>query len=306
MRYSMKFKIADVIFGLTSRYPRIFKENREYLRRYGAFIYRGKKNAKINITVEVVDKFPPIRGQEVFAVYEPDSGYERWRLWENRDEYSYYCPIPGREVTAFIKKDFSLARTYVLPYKSNYAWDAKDIIYDLMLVMLINYFAYNQNGLILHAAAVKEDGHAIVFAGRSESGKTTTARLWHRHSKAAVLNDDRVIVRKTAKGFFAYSGPWSGEYGHAVTAVSDQAPLRGLFVIGHAKKNYYRALAPAEALRALYPTLFTGFWNRKLMDNTLGLCEELMGRSAVFRLGFVKDKKVISFVRKIIAKTNQL
>jgi hypothetical protein len=306
MRYAVRFKIADIIFNLTSHYPRIFKENRDFLRRYGAFIYRGKRKANISITVRVVEKFPAIHGQEVFAVYEPGSGYERWRLWENKKEYVYLCPISERETMAFIKKDFSRARAYVFPYKGEFAWDAKEIIYDLMQIMLINYFAYHENGLILHAAAIKENGCSLVFAGRSGSGKSTTARLWHRHSQAAILNDDRVIVRKTKNGFCSYSGPWHGEFGHEVTAVSDQAPLRGLFIIGHANKNCCRALPQAEAFRALYPTLFSVFWNRQLMDNTLKLCAELMSRTAVSRLGFVKDKKVISFVRQFIAKADQL
>jgi len=306
LRYSMKFKIADIVFELISHYPRIFKEDRDYLNRYGAFIYKGKQNAKIKISVEVVETLPGVRGKEIFAVYEPVSGYERWRLWENKDEYVYHCPIPERAAMAFISKDFSRARAYVPPYEGKFAWDAVDIIYDMMQIMLINYFAYRQNGLFLHAAAIKENGYALVFAGRSESGKSTTARLWHRHSRAVVLNDDRVIVRKTAKGFFAYSGPWSGEFGHEATAVSAQASLRGLFVIEHAKKNFCRPLAVEGAFRALYPTLFPVFWDGRLMNNTVNLCEELMSRVAVSRLGFVKNKKVIPFVRRIVAEPNKL
>jgi hypothetical protein len=306
MLYSVRFKIADIIFKLTSRYPRIFKENRDLLRRYGAFTYRGCKKADINIAIEVAEKFPGISGREIFTVYEPGSGFERWRLYQDEREYVYLCPIPGREALAFINNDFSRARAYVLPFKGKFAWDAKEIIYDLMQVMLINYFAHRREGLILHAAAIKENRRALIFAGRSGRGKSTTARLWHRHSQAVVLNDDRVIVRKTRKGFYAYSGPWHGEFGHTVTAVSDQAPLQSLFIIEHAKNNICRQLAPAEAFRALYPTLFSVFWSRQLMDNTLRLCADLMNGLAVFRLGFVKDKKVIPFVRRIIDKGNQL
>jgi hypothetical protein len=302
----MKLKIADIVFELSSRCPRIFKEDRDYLSRYGAFIYKGRQNAKIKISVAVVAKLPAVRGKEVFAVYEPASGFERWRLWENKDTYVFHCPIPERAAMAFISKDFSRVQAYVPPYEGKFAWDVVDIIYDMMQIILINYFAHHRNGLILHAAAIKENDYSLVFAGKSESGKSTTARLWYRHSKAIVLNDDRVIVRKTAKGFIAYSGPWSGEFGHTATAVSDQAPLQGLFIIEHAKNNFCRVLTQAGAFRALYPTLFSFFWDRRLMSNTLGLCEELISRAAVSRLGFVKNKKAISFVRQIIAKTNQL
>jgi hypothetical protein len=295
----VKFKIADIVFKLTSRYPVIFKDNRElYLRKYGNFIYRGKQNSAINISVDVVEKFPFFPGKKVFAVYEDGGDEERWRLWENKNEYVYHCPIPERESMAFVAKDFSSARAYVPPFEGRFAWDIKDILYDLMQVMLINYFAYNKNGLILHAAAVKDGRQAIVFAGKSGNGKSTTARLWHRYSKAVVLNDDRVIVRKTAKDFFAYSGPWHGEFGNSVEAFPNQARLCGLFVLEHAKKNFCCTLPREEAFRTLYPTLFSVFWNRLLMDNTLSLCEELIDTAAVSRLGFVKDKNIISFVRQ--------
>jgi len=304
MRYAIKLKIADIVFKLTSRYPRIFKENNDYLRRYGAFFYHGKKSAQIKISVTVSEKYPAIHGKEIFAVYEPVSGFERWRLWENKNEYIYQCPIPDREVTAFVNKDFSRAHAFVLPFEGKFAWDVKDIIYDLMQVVLINYFAYRKNGLILHAAAIKENKHALVFAGKSESGKSTTARLWHRHSRAVILNDDRVIVRKTRQGFFAYSGPWHGEFGHSVVTVSDQAPLKGIFIIEHAQKNFCRALWGGKVFRALYPVLFSVFWSRELMNNTLNLCQDLMEKVSILRLGFVKDKKVIPFVRQVIDKTN--
>ena len=301
MRHSIKFKIAGIVFNLTSRYPVMFRDHQElYLRRYGNFIYYGKQKAQINISIDVASKLPFTRDKKIFSVYEDGGNDQRWRLHEARDGYVYQCPIPERRSMAFVAKDFSCAKAYVPPFKGKFAWDIRDILYDLMQIMLINYFAYHKNGLILHAAAVKDGRKAIVFAGRSESGKSTTAVLWHKYSKAIILNDDRVIVRKTAKGFFAYSGPWHGAFGNSAVAFSNQARLRGLFVLEHAKKNFCCTLSREEAFRFLYPTLFSVFWNGRLMDNTLTLCEELINKTVVSRLGFVKNKKVISFVRQVL------
>ena len=214
--------------------------------------------------------------------------------------------MSDREVMAQVNKDFSRAQAMTLVYRGEFVWDLREIVYDLMQIMLINHMAYHQKGLILHAAGVKENNRAFVFAGRSESGKSTTARLWHKHSKAVVLNDDRVIARKTGEGYRAYSSPWSGEFGHEKTSVSDEAPLKALFIIEHAKENFCRRLSGAQAFRFLYPVLFPVFWNRELIGNNLELCQDLMNNIPIVRLGFVKNKKVISFVRQIVHAQVQL
>jgi len=306
MRYVTKFKIAGLIFKLTSRYPLVLKDDQELLNRYEAFLYHGRQKDDIKISVEVVKSFPAVSGKEVFAVHEPVSDFERWRLWEDKNGYVFYCPLADREVMAWVKKDFSRARAYTLTYRKEFVWDPRDIIYDLMQVMLINHLACRKKGLILHAAGIKENNRAVVFAGKSESGKSTTAWIWHKYSKAVVLNDDRIIVRKAKKGFWAYSAPWHGEFGHERRAVSAQAALKTLFIIEHGKDNSCRRIEGVELFQALYPVLFPVFWDAALMDNTLDVCQDLMKSVTVYRLGFVKNKKVISFVRRIVAKRVQL
>lgn len=306
MLYVIRFKIAGLIFKLSGRYPQALKDGKEFSRRYEAFFYHGRKKADINISVEVVKSFPDVSGEEIFVVHEPASGFERWRLWRNKDGYIFHCPMADREVMAWVNRDFSLARVNTLVCRNEFVWDPKDIIYDFMQIMLINHFACRKKGLILHAAGIKESGRALVFAGNSESGKSTTARLWHQYSKAVILNDDRILARKTKKGYRVYSGPWSGEFGHSRKAVSDEAELKALFIIEHAKKNFCRRLLGAQAFRFLYPVLFPVFWDAKLMGNNLDLCQDLMKNVPVFRLGFVKNKKIISFVRQSVNENIQL
>lgn len=300
------FGIAGVTFALTSARPQEPRDAEDCLPRYAAFLRRAPAKPDIRISVAVTRTPPAPRGKRVFAVYEPASGFERWQLWEGRKDFLYLCPIPERRVTAVVAKDFSWARAYVPPYRGRLAWDVRDILYDLMQILLINYFAHRRSGLFLHAAGVKEKGHSLVFAGKSESGKSTTARLWHRHSRATVLNDDRIIVRKDARGYVAYSAPWHGEFGHVRPAVKDQAPLKALFILGHGRRNVCRRLLGAEAFRRLYPTLFSVFWSRRLLGNVLGLCEDLLDSVPVYRLGFVKNKSAVGFVRRIVDQAARL
>jgi len=307
MHYSTKVKVADIIFSITSRFPRVFKSDKDfYLRKYGNFFGNHQGRADIKLEVHVVEKFPVLKGREIFAVYEGQETEERWRLFDYGNRYIYYTPMADREALAYISRDFTHADVYVLPHQEQMVWDMRDVIYDCMQVILINYFALNKNGLILHAAAIKDGNKGLVFAGRSGSGKSTSARLWHKYTKAAVLNDDRVIVRRIGRQFYVYSGPWHGEFGNGVVAYPRKAPLKGLFFIEHAEKNFVCKLDHAQAFRELYPSVFSVFWNRRLMLNVVVVCETLLSAIAARRLGFVKNKSVIAFVRTLSDETNQL
>ena len=68
----------------------------------------------------------------------------------------------------------------------------------------------DRGGLMFHACALAWQGLGLLFAGQSEAGKSTMAGQWHRHSDATVLNDERVAVRPSGRGFRLYGTPWHG------------------------------------------------------------------------------------------------
>lgn len=105
------------------------------------------------------------------------------------------------------------------------------------------------DAFILHASYIVIDGQAILFSAPSETGKSTQAELWKNHRNARIVNGDRVIVRKTDKGWTAggiyYSG--TSEYCENVTA-----PVRAIVLLGQAKENSVQKCAGAEAFRRLF------------------------------------------------------
>jgi len=306
MLYILKLNIAGVIFEIKSRFPRMFRDGESYLPRYEAFTYHGTKKTDIHVNVDVIKRFPALTGKQVFHVHEPASGFERWRLLCDKDIYTYYCPMKERRIMAKVDKTFTRVQAYLLAEKSLYAWDARDLIYDMLHIVLVNYFALNRNGLILHAAGIKENDTSMIFAGKSGNGKSTSAYLWHKHTGATILNDDRILIRKIKNRFYAFSGPWHGEFGHKKRAVNDGAPISGLFIIEHAKKNFAARLDNLNAFTALYPQVFTVFWDKELAANIVALCEDIINNVHIFRLGFTKNKRVIEFVRKEVDKAKKL
>jgi len=306
MKTEVKLKIADIIIQMQSDFAleQLTEEEQrlEVAERFKNFFYEGKKDPHIIIKVEIVDKLPQIRKTEpVFITYHFEDGSENWRLLKKGNTYIYKTPLKDKKQLMLVNETFDRVTAYLKPKKvKGWVWNISDIIYDFLQVLLINYFALKKRGIFTHAIGVKDlDSKGLLFAGKSGSGKTATARLWHKHSKAMVLNDDRIIVRKVNGKFLIYGSPWHGEFSDYLTSRIESAPLEKLFFIHHSSKNTARRISEKIAFNFLYPALFPTFWDKEYLENIVSFCQDLIKSVPCYSLGFVNDKRVIGFVRKI-------
>lgn len=305
-KYQAKLRIADIIIHMQSKFAleRLTEEDQrlQVSERFYNFSYSGKKKPDILINVEIVDKLPQARNAKpLFITYHFQDGKENWRLLKKGDTYIYKSPLRGKKQTMLVNKTFNRVKAYLLPKKDKgLVWNTTDIIYDFLQVLLINYFAQRNEGIFTHSIGIKElDGKGLLFCGKSSAGKSTTARLWYKYSKAMVLNDDRIIVRKNRDKFFIYGCPWHGDFEDYLTSRIESAPLERLFFIHHAPKNILRKISQKKAFNLLYPVLFPTFWDKDCLENIVSFCQDLITDVPCYSLGFVNDKEVIEFVRKM-------
>ncbi len=306
MKTEVKLKIADIIIQMQSDFAleQLTEEEQglEVAERFKNFFCEGKEDPHIIIKVEIADKLPQIRKTEpVFITYHFQDGSENWRLLKKDNTYIYKSPLKDKRQLMLVNETFDRVTAYLLPKKDKgRVWNTSDIIYDFLQVLLINNFALKKGGIFTHAIGVKElDGEGRLFAGKSGCGKSSTARLWHKHSKAMVLNDDRIIVRKLNGKFFIYGSPWHGEFSDYLASRIESAPLEKLFFIHHSSKNTVKRISEKAAFNFLYPALFPTFWDKACLENIVSFCQDLIRSAPCYSLGFVNDKRVIGFVRKI-------
>lgn len=304
----VKLKIADIIIGMESSFAlkRLTKreERLGHNERFKNFFYQGKGKPDIRVKVEIVNKLPKIRKTEpLFITYHFQDGKENWRLLKKGNTYIYKSPLENKKQVMLVNENFNRVEAFLLPKKGKgFVWDTSDIIYDFLQVLLINYFAKTGQGVFTHAIGVKDlDGGGLLFAGKSGAGKSTTARLWHKSSRAMVLNDDRIIVRNNNGKFFIYGSPWHGEFSDYLTSRIESAPLKKIFFIHHAKKNRARRIEAKQAFLLLYPALFPTFWDKRSLEKVASFSQNLVSNVPCYRLGFVNDKKIIGFVREVDA-----
>lgn len=303
-KVTVKLNIADIIIEMRSTFPleQFNKEEIKSMRseRYDNFTYKGKKRPDIKIEVNIVDKLPVIKNTKpVFITYHPDDGKENWRLLKKRNYYIYKSPLEDKKQLMIVNSSFNRVRAYLLPkHKKGCVWNSADIIYDFLQVLLINYMALNKSGMIVHSVGIKDtNGDGLIFAGESGAGKSTIARIWHKHSKAMVLNDDRIIVRNIKGKFLMYGSPWHGEFSDYLVSKIDSALLKNIFFIHHLPKHNLSNLSEKEGFSKLYSSIFPTFWDKRCLENLVIFSLGLIKNIAYYNLGFVNNNGMIKFVR---------
>lgn len=307
-RYSVKLRIANIIIQMHSHFPleKLSKEEErvQMLERFKNFFYKGEQKPHILIKVEIVDKLPKIpKAKPIFITYHFQDGSENWRLLKKGKGYIYRSPLEDKKQVVLVNATFDRVTAYLLPKKNKgKVWNITDVIYDFLQVLLINYFSKRNQGIFTHAVGIRDLGHqGLLFTGKSGCGKSTTARIWHKYSKAMVLNDDRIIVRKINGRFFIDGSPWHGDFSDYLASRIESAKLTNLFFIHHAPKNIVRPISEKQAFQLLYPAMFPAFWDKDCLENIVSFCQDLVKSVPCFSMGFVNNKRMIEFVRKINA-----
>lgn len=125
------------------------------------------------------------------------------------------------------------------PFADPFVFSLDTLLRTLLSIVLPRY-----DGLLLHASGYGDERGAVVFAGVSGSGKTTTARKMPR---AHVLSDDQVAIRRRAGRWVAHALPFVGEYQEPTQPRS--APLRRFLLLAKGTDGYRRtSLRPSVAL----------------------------------------------------------
>jgi hypothetical protein len=297
---SIKLKIADVVVEMKSRFPLSFSDE-GFNFRFKNFIHKSNKKPAISIEVYLVRKLPKIQpnANNIFKTIHPDSKEINWALFRIGNSYILREYPHGKQQHYVLNKKFSCANAFLLKDKNEeLKWSPDEVIYDALQVILIQYFSKN-DGVFTHAVGMKDiDGRGLLFCGKSGQGKSTTARIWHKHSKAKILNDDRIIVRKINKKFFIYGTPWHGDFSDYLKTKSGKARLKSIFFIHHSKRNQ-ATLCKRGSFKLFYPCIFPTFWDSQSLDYIISNSNQLLSDAPSYKLGFKNNKEIIKYVRSI-------
>jgi hypothetical protein len=212
----------------------------------------------------------------------------RWALVVNVDSVSAF-----RQRVALLEPDWSRGDLILYPRESSSL--SFPLVAPLDRVLILNLLTQDR-GIMLHACGIDDGGQGIVFAGPSDAGKTTLARLWNRVPGVKVLGDETLVVREVGGEYRVYGTPWPGEAG---LAHPGGVPLHRVFFVQHADRNGVRGLGQSLKVRKLLAQTVLLPYDREGSERIIDFCISLAEAVPGGDLGFVPDNSIADFVRGI-------
>jgi hypothetical protein len=246
------------------------------------------------ITLKIHCGFPPPIPDCGKLVFDSQS---HWKLFQANDsviiilESSLNAQIPYS--MGIFDNQFKHGEVYIAPREQeNNAADSEPGVLDHSIMQILTISLMSQfRGMMVHACGVEHNRQGYLFVAHSGSGKSTMARLWNK--RAAVLNDDRILLCRNNPVIKMYGTPWHGEH---KSGISYGVPLKKCFFLNRGESNEAFQVNGASACAMLLARSFPPLWDPEGMRFTLDFAAELTSEIPIYELSFVPTEEVIDFV----------
>jgi hypothetical protein len=168
------------------------------------------------------------------------------------------------------------------------------ICYPLDQLLVMYHLAY-RDGVLVHAAGIDLGGRGLIFPGCSGAGKSTLARLFAASRVGKLLSDERVAVCRTGAEWQVFGTPWAGTEDIADNGC---APLAGMFLLKHGKRNHLRELTAEIALERLLPILSIPWYDPDTMSRIVAFAKQLVAKVPAYEMSFKPDRSAVDFFRQ--------
>jgi len=283
MLNSINISIADFLLKLDSEN---FIEPEEG---YSPFLVEDD-NRRADATIHCYTGIPPFAfqaddlvfeakndEQKFYSIYRSGTGlgfiiYDQ----QNKDEIQQY---------ALLDKTYSHWKVYSDPLSESSIWPLK---YPLGPIVM-HYLTLKSEAVMIHASCIFDGSKGRIFSGFSGNGKSTMSKIW-ADAGNLVINDDRLIIRKSDAGYVAYNTPMYYK------DIPKKAMLSGIYLISHSPANRMKKLSGALAVSKVLAFCIQNNFEQKLIQHHLNFLSDLCAHVPVYELGFVPDANVIKFV----------
>lgn len=160
------------------------------------------------------------------------------------------------------------------------------------VTMAYNLSIAKANTIKIHASVIEKDGEALLFMGKSGTGKSTHSRLWQKYVQGStLLNDDAPIVRYFDNGnVVVYGSPWSGKtpcYRNA------QANVKAFVHLYQSKENQLTKMSALESMSSLLFSTVTFKSNKENKNAVFDTLSKILQNLSVYRLDCRPDEEAV-------------
>lgn len=218
MSAQVRLNIADIIIALEFDDPAVAALVGEF---YGGFVTAGPVDSVVRVTWDgdVTDQWLPSPATRPRVIVDGDIYYA--------DSELYTCEV---NLTSYS----GTSRVRGLPGTHGLLWSVACALLS------------EQNGLVVHAASVEDQGKTYVFPAASGTGKSTLVR---NSPGRRILSDEGTLLRRVHGQIYAYGSPFRSDsfedYGYS------RFPVVGLYFLKQAPYDQLWTIPPIEALERL-------------------------------------------------------
>lgn len=262
-------------------------------------IFEAKKSGKDIVKIKHHFSLPELGNKSLGVEL-----YRRppWAIYKKGDSWIYLgiSPVKGDERlhrAAVFNRDHTRARIYSNDEKTFARGGLRSLsLFPTDQILLARVLA-DKDGCFLHSSGVILGGKGLLFVGHSEAGKSTMATMLK--DDAEILCDDRIIVRKNAKGFRIY-GTWS--HGDVPDVSANSAPLKALFFLNKAKENRIELIRDKREInKKLLDCLIKPFVTADWWAKEIELIDDISCKVPSYMLYFNKEDKgkILELLKKL-------
>ena len=197
-------------------------------------------------------------------------------------------------------------------HRFNLSADRKTVITDLTLVesyesLFLSYFlraaygmaAANFDTIKIHASVIEKDGKALVFMGKSGTGKSTHSRNWLKFvPDCQLLNDDEPIIRVLKDGSIrVYGAPWSGSTPCYRNASAQVAAFVRLY---QSSDNKLTKLTGITAFASLYQSVAILRSDNENREQITTIVNDILEQVPIYRLDNRPDREAVSLTESLM------
>lgn len=143
------------------------------------------------------------------------------------------------------------------------------------------------SAVLIHASCLVRNKRAALFLAPDEGGKSTTVNMaMNSLADGIVPGDDRIVVKRQGKDFFAFGTPWG-----RITNPSCSARITAVFLLRKAEYFKLEKLEPSKLIEYLWQE---HAYDRFFLTNTLKsvvfeLIVDLSRQVTAYQMDFPKD-----------------
>lgn len=197
-------------------------------------------------------------------------------------------------------------------HRFNLSADRKTVTSDLTLTQryesqFLAYFlrtsygmaAANQRTIKLHASVIEKEGRALIFMGKSGTGKSTHSQNWLKFvPECSLLNDDEPIVRVLPDGQIrVYGAPWSGS---TPCYRNISAEVTAFVRLYQSPENKLTPLKGVQAFASLFQSVAILRSDNDNRDLTMTIVNDILDQVPIYRLDNRPDREAVGLTQSLM------